>query len=205
MTWLFSTPKKSENAQDISIFQNTLCIRPPILADYEQWALVRGKNRDVLMPFEPKWPQNALSKEFFERRVEVLKSHAMSDKSYSYLIFDIAGDDLVGGININHVCRGAAQYASLGYWLDKNAQGKGYMTMAGLSVLNHAFSYLGLDRMNAAILPHNDKSKNLLVRLGFTQEGFAKNYIQINGRRQDHILFGMNKDDFNLSGVSGHM
>ena len=37
---------------------------------------------------------------------------------------------------------------------------------------------------------HNELSKNLLRRLGFEQEGYAKSYLQINGSWQDHLLWG---------------
>jgi ribosomal-protein-alanine N-acetyltransferase len=55
--------------------------------------------------------------------------------------------------------------------------------------------------MNAATLPHNRKSQTMLLRLGFSEEGFAKKYIQIDGRRQDHILYGLDAADF--SGATG--
>lgn len=70
------------------------------------------------------------------------------------------------------------------------------MTEATQGVLDYAFSILSLHRMNAATLPHNHKSRAMLIRAGFTEEGFAKNYIQIEGRRQDHILYGINAADF---------
>lgn len=195
MSWLFLKKSEKEANQNISSFQDKIIVRPACIDDYEEWVRVRSENRDFLTPYEPSWPKNALTKEFFYRRIEILETHARADKSYSYLIFD-TNPALVGGININHVCRGAAQYASLGYWLDRKSQGQGYMTMAGLSVLHHAFTELGLERMNAATLPDNQKSQMLLERLGFSQEGFARSYIQIDGQRRDHILYGLNKGDF---------
>lgn len=195
MSWLFLKKSEKETSQNISSFQDKIIVRPACKDDYEEWVRVRSENRDFLTPYEPSWPENALTKEFFYRRIEILETHARADKSYSYLIFD-TDQTLVGGININHVCRGAAQYASLGYWLDRKSQGHGYMTMAGLSVLHHAFTELRLERMNAATLPDNQKSQALLERLGFAQEGFARQFIQIDGQRRDHVLFGLNKENF---------
>lgn len=37
-------------------------------------------------------------------------------------------------------------------------------------------------------LPSNTRSEKLLKRCGFVVEGLAKNYLQINGRWQDHVL-----------------
>jgi ribosomal-protein-alanine N-acetyltransferase len=179
----------------IKLTSERVYLRPALVSDYPQWAKVRGRNRDYLMPFEPAWPEDSLDQDFFRRRVVRLDHDWLTDRTYAFLIFDLVGG-LIGGININNVVRGAAQQATLGYWLDEAKQGQGYMTEAGLVVLDYAFRPLQLARMNAATLVHNDKSKAMLKRLGFVEEGFARAYIQINGLRQDHILFGLNAGDF---------
>jgi ribosomal-protein-alanine N-acetyltransferase len=172
-----------------------LVLRPAASGDYAQWSDVRSKNADYLKPYEPAWPAGCLASDFFKRRVERLGREWAQDHTYAFLIFKKDGA-LIGGININNVMRGAAQMASLGYWLDESHQGHGHMTQACRAVLDYAFSTLGLVRMNAATLVHNEKSRNMLLRLGFTEEGFARSYIQIDGKRQDHILFGLNAADF---------
>lgn len=164
-------------------------------SDCVQWVSVRRKNRDFLKPFEPSWPQGGIDEDYFHRRLSRLARERDLDHTYAFLIFTCE-EALIGGININNVSRGAAQFASLGYWLDEQSQGFGYMGEAGMAVLDYAFHALLLDRMNAATLPENEKSKALLKRWGFREEGFAKAYIQIDGIRRDHILFGMNKADF---------
>lgn len=172
-----------------------LLLRPAVLSDYPQWKMVRQRSFPYLKPFEPAWPDGCLTADFFARRVKRLVNEWENDRTYAFLILKHDGA-LVGGININNVCRGAANYGSLGYWLDQEAQGHGYMTEAGEAVLDYAFSTLYFSRMNAATLPHNDKSRAMLQSLNFTEEGFAKNYIQIDGRRQDHVLYGLNAADY---------
>lgn len=164
-------------------------VRPPAPEDWPQWAEVRGRNRAHLVTLEPRWPNNCLSRDFFIRRLERQYSDWHKDRAYSFVIMD--KKNLLGGININNVCRGAAQYATLGYWLDAQAQGQGYMSEALALVIDYGFKTLKLHRFNAGCLPHNDKSVNLLKRLGFEEEGFARKYVQINGQWQDHRLFGL--------------
>jgi len=48
-----------------------------------------------------------------------------------------------------------------------------------------------LHRLEAACLPANEPSRRLLARVGFTEEGHARAYLKINGRWEDHLLFGM--------------
>jgi ribosomal-protein-alanine N-acetyltransferase len=52
-----------------------------------------------------------------------------------------------------------------------------------------------LNRIEAACLPHNAASVRLLEKVGFTREGYARKYLCIDGRWQDHILFGLVRDD----------
>lgn len=187
--------KENQAAPAPMLYTSDLFLRPAVADDYEQWKSVRGRNQAFLKPFEPAWPDACLERDFFLRRVERLKRERVADHCHAFLVFTKQGT-LVGGINLNNVSRGAAQMASLGYWLDEEMQGRGLMTQAGGAILGHGFHALGLARINAATLVHNQRSKNMLLRLGFSEEGFARAYIQIDGRRQDHVLYGLNAADF---------
>lgn len=46
----------------------------------------------------------------------------------------------------------------------------------------------GMHRIMANYMPHNQRSGQLLARLGFEKEGYAKDYLMINGRWRDHVL-----------------
>lgn len=46
----------------------------------------------------------------------------------------------------------------------------------------------GLHRIMANYCPENVRSGKLLARLGFEQEGLARDYLYLNGRWRDHIL-----------------
>ena len=47
----------------------------------------------------------------------------------------------------------------------------------------------------AACLQHNLASMRVLERVGFSREGFARSYLRINGRWQDHVLFALIETD----------
>jgi ribosomal-protein-alanine N-acetyltransferase len=40
----------------------------------------------------------------------------------------------------------------------------------------------------ANYMPHNRRSGNVLKRLGFVVEGYARDYLMINGKWEDHIF-----------------
>jgi ribosomal-protein-alanine N-acetyltransferase len=43
-------------------------------------------------------------------------------------------------------------------------------------------------------VPRNERSARLLERLGFEREGFAKAYLHLDGRWQDHVLTSLTSD-----------
>lgn len=169
-------------------------VRPPCVEDWPRWAEVRGRNRDHLTPFEPVWPEHCLTREFFLQRLSRQSRVWREDRGYPFLIFDRVTGTLIGGININSVCRGAAQSATLGYWLDQDCQGQGYMSEAIRLVIVYGFNELQLHRLHAACLPDNRRSIHLLLRAGFKEEGYAERYLRINGQWRDHRLFGLVAD-----------
>lgn len=171
-------------------------VAPPKMEDWPVWTKMRKRNRKFLKPIEPLWARDCLKKSYFERRLFKQVENWEAGRAYAFLIFKKDTQELIGGINLNNVCKGAAQFASLGYWLDESRQGHGYMGEALRLVIAYAFTELKLHRINAGCLLHNERSINLLRRLGFTEEGMAEKYLCINDTWQDHILFGLNMEDF---------
>ena len=74
--------------------------------------------------------------------------------------------------------------------------GQGFMTEALGLMLGFAFGRLRLHRVEAACLPHNGPSRAVLAKNGFREEGYAKEYLCIDGRWQDHVLFGLLHDEW---------
>lgn len=191
--------KKPEPAtpviSDIRLKGDRLFLRPPILGDWQQWRDVRECNREDLYEYEPLWPEGCLDRTFFQKRLARQAKDWHEDRCYSFMVFDFSGN-LIGGANINNVVRGAAYFASIGYWLDREKRGQGLMEEALILLLGFAFRDLELHRINASALPDNEKSVNLLTRLGFREEGYAEKYLKIAGRWQDHRLFGLCAEDW---------
>ena len=73
--------------------------------------------------------------------------------------------------------------------------GRGYMSRAVRAAAHFAFGTLRLHRLEAACLPHNDASIRVLESVGFQREGYARSYLRINGRWQDHILYALLESD----------
>jgi [ribosomal protein S5]-alanine N-acetyltransferase len=165
------------------------------MRDYDDWAKLRAQSREFLEPWEPTWPTDDLSRAAFRRRLRRNRDEILSDEAYPFLIFRVADNVLVGGLTLGQVRRGVAQTATLGYWMGEAHAGHGLMSNAVRAVIDHAFGPLGLRRIEAACLPHNQRSIRLLERLGFRKEGIARAYLQINGRWQDHLFYALLDSD----------
>jgi len=166
-------------------------LRYPRMADYAGWAAVRGRSREFLAPWEPAWATDELSKGAFRRRIKRYQKETRLDSAYAFFIFRKDGDEIMGGCTLSNVRRGVTQCCALGYWIGERFARQGHMFDAVQALLPFVFSTLGLHRIEAACLPSNEPSKNLLTKVGFRQEGIARGYLQINGEWRDHALFAL--------------
>ena len=169
-------------------------LRPAEMRDYEEWVALRERSRTFLVPWEPIWPADDLTRAAFRRRVRAHTEEIERDEAYPFFIYD-DNEALVGGITIGQVSRGVAQTATLGYWMGQPYAGRGYMSRAVRAAAHYCFITLRLHRIEAACLPHNEASSCLLESVGFTREGYARSYLRINGIWQDHLLYAMLEHD----------
>jgi len=177
-----------------SIVGEGVMLRIPQVTDYGDWAALREASRDFLTPWEPTWPVDDLSRSAFRRRIRRYAEDLRTDQGYAFLIIRGSDNALVGGLTLANVRRGVAQASSLGYWMGQPFVRRGYMTAAVRAVIPFAFGTLRLHRVEAACIPTNTASIRLLENTGFVREGYARNYLCINGIWQDHLLYGRLKD-----------
>ena len=170
-------------------------LRYPRAGDFAAWTTLRGQNRDFLSPWEPTWPDDELSRGAYRRRLRRYNSEIRTDAAYPFFVFRQSDDVLLGGCTLSSVRRGVCQSASLGYWVGRQFSRQGYMSAALRALAPFAFETLGLHRIEAACIPSNEPSRLLLQRLGFQEEGRAREYLQINGEWQDHILYALLASD----------
>ncbi len=177
-----------------SIVGEGVMLRTPQATDHGDWAALREASRDSLTPWEPTWPVDDLSRSAFRRRIRRYAEDLRTDQGYAFLIIRSSDNALVGGLTLANVRRGVAQAGSLGYWMGQPFVCRGYMTAAVRAVIPFAFGTLRLHRLEAACIPTNTASIRLLENTGFVREGYARDYLCINGIWQDHLLYGRLKD-----------
>ena len=170
-------------------------LRPPQMSDASEWVALRASSRDFLVPWEPTWPADDLTRASFRRRIKRYGEDQRCDLAYALFIFRKQDNVLVGGLTLANIRRGCAQAGSLGYWMGEPYARQGYMTAAVKALIPFAFGTLKLHRIEAACIPTNIASIRLLQKTGFKREGFARGYLCIDGHWQDHLLYARLEED----------
>lgn len=168
-----------------------ISIRPPIAADYAEWAAVRRASRDFLTPWEPKWTSDELDRIAWRQRLRRYREEMAQGTGMPFLVFENCSGRLAGGITLGNIRYGVSQSAQIGYWTGERYAGKGYMQDAIRVVISHAFGAMRLHRVEAACIPGNTRSIRVLEKAGFTREGLLRSYLRINGVWQDHYIYAL--------------
>ena len=93
---------------------------------------------------------------------------------------------LVAVCNLSQIIRGNLQGAFMGFGAVAGFAGRGYMRAGIGMVLDQAFGWLRLHRVETNIQPANRPSIALVSGLGFVREGFSERYLKVGGRWRDH-------------------
>lgn len=152
------------------------------------------KNKEHLEKTGPRWTSDFFELERWKLQLEANLEEFRSDQSLKLFIFEKSSNTIIGFVNFKNIVRRVAQYCNIGYSLDRDRQGHGFMHEALLYSIKYAFEVMNLHRVMANYMPHNVRSGNVLKKLGFTAEGFARDYLFINGRWEDHVLTSLTND-----------
>jgi len=160
------------------------------LEDAAALATYYGKNRAHLAPWEPTRAPEAVTEEYWRRRLAQYDEDHRRGAALHLLMrrSETPTGPVVGTIDLSQIARGPFQACYLGFGLDEEMVGQSLMFEALRVTLNFAFSQVALHRIMANHLPENLRSGRLLRRLGFAAEGYARDYLFINGEWRDHVL-----------------
>lgn len=173
----------------LKIETDRLTLRPPTHSDFRSWAALRRDSQEFLIPWEPEWADDHLTRKAFTNRVYWAARSIANGSAMPLFLVRRSDEALMGAITLDNIRRGPAQAGTLGYWTGAPFAREGYMREAIGAVVHHAFTRLDLSRIEAACLPENKASRGLLEASGFKYEGVAQSYLQIAGRWRTHVLY----------------
>lgn len=166
-----------------------MTLRLPTHGDWNQWSALREESADFLIPWEPVWAGDHLTRRAFTNRVYWAARAEAQGTALPLLMIRREDQALLGAITLDNIRRGPSQSGTLGYWIGARFSRQGYMREAIQAVVHHAFTVLDLSRIEAACLPENAASRGVLEKCGFKYEGVAQSYLQIAGRWRNHVLY----------------
>ena len=179
----------------VRIETERLTLRPPVHSDFREWSDLRDDSADFLIPWEPAWSADHLTRKSFTNRVYWAQRSISGGTAVPLFLIRRHDNALLGAITLDNIRRGPSQSGTLGYWIGKQHTRHGYMRETIEAVVHHAFNQMDLSRIEAACLPENIASRGVLEKSGFKYEGVAQSYLQINGRWRTHVLYSALRHD----------
>ena len=112
----------------------------------------------------------------------------------AFAITDAATGAVLGSIGL-HLHR-SDRRASVGYWLAREARGRGVATHALRLISEWALRELGIERLELIAEPINEASCKVAERAGYRREGVLRSYLPTPTRgRRDVVMYSLLPSD----------
>ncbi len=169
-----------------------VALAPP--SEAEAVADYFARNREHFAPWDPRRGDEFFTAAWWRARLEA-DAAALGDQGFRFFVRERARPErVVGQISFNNIVRGAFHSCHLGFGVDAALEGKGVMRESVARAIEWAFDDLRLHRIEANHRPENVRSAALLRRLGFVPQGYARDYLYIDGAWRDHVLTALVND-----------
>jgi ribosomal-protein-alanine N-acetyltransferase len=146
------------------------------------------KNEKHLAKWEPARSPDFFTRIYWSSYVAAVQEDALAGRAHCFVATLRSSREIIASVNVTNIVHGVFECGILGYSVDEAHQGRGYGKEAVGEIVTWCFRMLGLHRIEANYQPSNERSGRLLRSLGFVEEGFAKDYLFIDGAWRDHVL-----------------
>jgi ribosomal-protein-alanine N-acetyltransferase len=163
-----------------------MTLRPLAEGDREEFVRMHEVSAAFLEPWIPALAAGEGWHDWFDKELD------KNRYPHHCRLVGVADGRIVGLFNLGEIVRGYFDSAYAGWRMNSEFAGRGYGTEGVAGMLDIAFAQqdgLGLHRVQANIMPHNERSIRLAERVGFRREGLALKYLKIGGVWRDHLMF----------------
>lgn len=150
------------------------------------------KNKNHLAPFEPDRDNSFYTLEVQQNLLNESYRQFLNGTNIELGIFK--EDRLIGKMKLSSIVYGSLKSGVLGYSIDKDEQGKGYIKESVKLFIDYAFNECELHRIEASALIDNKRSRYVLTSCGFKLVGINEQYLLINGKWKDHATYCIIKE-----------
>lgn len=181
-------------AWPVRLTHGEITLRPLAASDRKAWRSARERNAAWLVPWDATVPPGGESRPTtFRSLVRRLDAMARAGTTYPFAL-EVSGR-FAGQVTVNNIVRGSAQFASVGYWLDRDLAGRGLVPLAVAMVIDHCLGPAGLHRIEVCIRPENTSSLRVVEKLGLHEVGFAPRFLHIDGAWRDHRIYAVTREE----------
>jgi ribosomal-protein-serine acetyltransferase len=158
-----------------------LRLKLPDPGDAKEAAEVVRRNLSHLKPWMP-WAVDEYSEDHAQDWIRRTLETFAGDGSFNALI--ILNDRIIGSIGFHDLDR-PNRHASIGYWIDREHEGKGIITRCCRVLVDYLFDTMELNRLQINCNVENVRSRAIPERLGFKHEGVLRQVEFVDGRFRD--------------------
>jgi RimJ/RimL family protein N-acetyltransferase len=115
-----------------------------------------------------------------------------SDEEESFAVVDRASGELLGSIGVRYLDDGSGE---VGYWVKREARGRGVATRALGLVAGWALVDKGLGRFQLRADIENEPSQRVAEKAGFVREGVLRSSLVHKGERRDVSMYSLVRED----------
>lgn len=145
-------------------------------------------NEQHFKRWNPATPPGHHSVESWRERLFERERDFENRLSAHFIGTDATESFVIGACSLSNIVYGALQACNMGYSVSQRYEGQGFMRRIVCHAIDYGFNELKLHRIMANHMPENLRSAGLLKSLGFEKEGYAKDYLFLNGNWEDHVL-----------------
>jgi RimJ/RimL family protein N-acetyltransferase len=149
-------------------------------------------NRKAFEEFFP-WVKPTKTQADSEAYIKLSLKNWEESISFDFSILEKETNNYIGNLGL-HTLSLEHLRGEFGYWLDAEAQGRGYMTEAVRALEKVCFS-AGLNRLEIRCAPSNDKSSGVPKKLGYLLDGRLRSNFVVNDQIQDTLVFSKIRSD----------
>jgi ribosomal-protein-serine acetyltransferase len=160
------------------------------------------RNQARLARWEP-WAEQPATLESTRAYIRAALEDFLRGRQISTIIALEHGRHFIGrcGIRINPY----SGSGDIGYWIDRDYEGRGITSRAAKALVTSVFDELGLSKIELRTSVANTRSRALAERLGFSFEGILPGALQFSNRADDVVLYGVTAAEWTSAGVKSRV
>ncbi|MGP9537425.1 GNAT family N-acetyltransferase [Brachybacterium sp. AOP43-C2-M15] len=177
----------------LALHDGELTLRPLRRRDRAAFEQLRERNAGWLRPWDASDPEQFRGVPDFRSLRRGNEEQARLGTALP-LVITVRGR-LVGQITAGPIQYGALRSAVLGYWIDRQAAGRGVVPRAAALLIDHLFAELGMHRVEVTVRPENAASLRVVQKLHLRPEGMRRAAIHVDGAWRDHLVFALTAEE----------